>query len=282
MIGCALATLGGAAVAADGPSLWVREFAAVAAQPTGVMAEVTAELRAPVLRYGGVAFNGTFVGAGVRIGVTPVHVDTALRLDLQPIDILPITIEAFRSTYWESPWGLTPADRVADQRTADRAPYFEADRDFSGTALGLTVSPTVQIRLGPIAAFTNPALTWLSIRPTVAPEPWVFEPYRGMVLAPEDRVLEHTSAVLWERSTGDDEPIFRFGPALRGKASRGTGDTTLNLGGVLQWRPGREAHDPTLLVLVAPYLRDPDFLGPMPMMAAVLTVERDLLLGGGK
>lgn len=280
MLGTIVAALAVPAAAADGTSLWLREFVGVVVQPAGVMGEVTAEVRTPILRYGGVAFNDTFAGIGLRLGVTPVHVDTAVRVDLQPIDLLPLTFEVFRSTYWESPWGLVPTDRVAGQRMADRRPAYQADLDSAGVAYGFTASPTVQMRLGPVAAFSNVALTWLAVRPTRRPEKWIFEPYRGMVLAPDDRVLEHTSALVWERS-GDDagEPIFRVGPVLRGKASQTTGDVTLCLGGLVQWRPGRQPHDPLLMLIVAPYLRDPDFAGPAPMVGAVVTVERDVLLG---
>ncbi|MEZ4234878.1 MAG: hypothetical protein R3F59_01665 [Myxococcota bacterium] len=267
------------AALAGSPELWVREFAAVAGQPTGVMGELAAEVRAPVLRYGGVAFNGTFVGAGARLAVTPVHAEGALRLSAQPIDLLPVTVEVFRGQYWESPWGFVPATSVGHQRTRDRAPYYEADRDFAATVWGASVSPTLQARLGPIAGFTNPTWTWLSVSPSPDPEPWMFEPYRGLVIADHDRLFEHTSALLWELADGEDAPIVRFGPILRGKASHATGDRTLNLGGVLQWRPGRQAHDATLMLLVAPYLEDPDFVGPVPMVAAVVTIEQWFALG---
>ena len=259
----------------SGPSLWTRASWAACVNPTGVLAEGTAELRAPILRFGGVAFNDTFVGAGARVAVSPAHADLAARISLQPIDLLPITVEAVHTTYWESPWGLVPVDRVERQRTPDRRPLYQADRDFYGTADALIVSPTLQARAGPIVAFTNPVFTWIRVRPEQAPEPWVYEPFRGMVMAYDDRLLEHTSAVLWEPRDGEDGALFRVGPAFRGKSSAVTGDATLTLGGVMQWRPGRETTAPTILVLATPYLRDPDYAGALPFVAALLTFERD-------
>lgn len=275
----ALAAAG--AQAAEPPSLWLRGFAAIAFQPTGVIVDGAGELRAPVLRYGGAVFNDTFVGGGLRVALSPVHVDVAVRASLQPIDILPITIEAVRSSYWESPWGLVPADSVSDQLGPDRRPLYTADRDFAGGAWSLSVAPTLQLKLGPIVGFSSPTFTWISLRPEQTPEAWVFEPYRGLVMAYDDRLLEHTSAILWEAADGADRPLFRVGPVFRGKSAHATGDRSLMLGGVAQWRPGTAPTAPTLLLIGAEYVLDDDFAGPIPFVALLVTVERDLSLQKG-
>jgi hypothetical protein len=261
--------------AADEPVVWGRLFTAVALQPGGAIVDVASELRAPVMRYGGVAFNDTFVGGGARVALTPAHLDTALRATIQPIDLLPITVELVRSTYWESPWGLVPIDRITDIRLPGRQPLYEADRDFAGGAWILSVSPTFQVRAGPLVGFSNVTVSFLRIRPEQGPEPWVFEPFRGLALGYNDRVLEHTSALLWQPLDGEEAPLLRLGAALRGKNSHATGDTALTLGGIAQWRPGETPRAPTFLLLVTPYLRDPDFVGPAPYVAFVVTFERE-------
>lgn len=278
MFGWVAFAAAGVAEAADVPSLWLRGFGAIAFQPTGVIVDGAAELRAPVLRYGGAVFNDTFVGGGLRVALSPVHVDLALRASFQPIDILPITVEAVRSTYWESPWGLVPADTVSNQLSPDRKPLYTADRDFAGGAWSLSVAPTLQLKVGPIVGFTSPTFTWISLRPEQAPEPWVFEPYRGLVMAYDDRLLEHTSAILWEAADGEDRSLFRVGPVFRGKAAHATGDRSLTLGGVAQWRPGSAPTAPSLLLLAAEYVLDDDFAGPIPFVALLVTVERDVSL----
>lgn len=268
----------GVARAADTPTLWTRVSAAATWHPVGVLIDGTAEVHAPVLRLGSPAFQNTFVGAGARVAVSPAYIDVAARVSVQPIDLLPITIEAVHTSYWESPWGLVPADTITNQRGRDRLALYQADRDFAGSASALIVSPTLQVRLGAFAAFTNPVLTWIRVRPEQGPEPWVYEPFRGQVIGYRDRLVEHTSAILWEAEDGEDGPLFRIGPALRGRSSAVTGDRFLQLGGVAQWRPGREPAAPTFLLLVAPYLQDPDFAGPVPFVAGLVTFQREVTL----
>lgn len=269
---------GSVALAADVPSLWTRASWAACWHPTGVLAEGTAELRAPVMRFGGVPFADGYVGAGARVAVSPAHLDAAARVSFQPIDLLPITVEAVHTSYWESPWGLVPVEGLANHTGKDHAPLYDADRDFAGSATAIILSPTLQARAGPVVAFTNVVYTWIRVRPEKGPEPWVYEPFRGMVMGYDDRLMEHTSAVLWEAADGEDGALFRIGPALRGKSSAVTGDASLSLGGVLQWRPGRSVNAPTFLLLATPYLRDPDYAGPVPFVAGLLTFERDVRL----
>lgn len=259
------------AAAADGPSLWVRELGAVTLRPSGVLVDVAAEARAPILRFGGAVFNDTFVGAGARVAASPAFADTALRLSVQPIDVLPITVEAVRTWYWESPFGLVPMDSVADTTQRARRPLYEADADFAGHAWQLSVSPTLQARVGPIVAFSNVTGTFIQVRPVSPDAPWVYEPFRGLVVAYDDFLVEHTSAVLWEPADGEDRALVRVGPVMRGKSSRETPDATLTLGGLLQWRPGKRESAPALTALVSAYLVDPDFEGPIPSVVLLLT-----------
>ncbi|MEZ4318383.1 MAG: hypothetical protein R3F61_12805 [Myxococcota bacterium] len=267
-------TLLAVASAADEPHLWVRGYTAVAAQPVGLIADVAVEARTPVLRYGGAVSNDTFAGAGVRVAASPAHLDLAARATFKPLDILPITVEGVYTAYWESPWGVIPRDQVAGQRTADRQPAYDADEDFAAHALAVSISPTLQLKVGPIAAFTNVTPTWIRVRGAGDPDPWLFEPYRGMVIAPDDRIVDHLSAVLFDPFDGDGTPIVRIGPMLRGRAGHQTGDVTLMTGGILQLRPGRNPHDADLTLLVAPYLRDPDFAVGAPYIAALVSVAR--------
>jgi hypothetical protein len=251
--------------------LWVRESTAVAVHPAGVITDLAAEVRAPVLRLGGAVFNDTFVGAGGRLAVTPVHAEGALRLDTQLVDVLPVYGEAFYAAYWESPWGLVPVASVGGTTAADLRPLYEADRDFGARAWGFLVSPTLQARVGPVVAFSNPTFTVLHVQRTDALEPWVFEPYRGLVVGYDDRILEHVSAVLWEPLDGDERPLLRLGAVVRGRSSSATPDTSLTAGLLAQWRPGRSELAPVAVVLVTPYLSDHDFAGPVPFAALQLT-----------
>ena len=57
-----------------------------------------------------------------------------------------------------------------------------------------------------------------------------------------------------------------------------TGDHSLTLGGLAQFRPGHADTAPTFVLLVADYLGDSDFPGPVPYFAGVISFERDVPL----
>ncbi len=260
----------------DRAHLWVRGFGAVAVMPGGLIADVAAEARFPVLRVGGAINNDTFIGVGARVAGSPAHVDLAVRSTIKLIDILPVTVEGVFTHYPETPFGPVPKDQVPGQRMADRAPLYEADRDFAATALALNISPTLQLKVGKFSAFSNVATTFFRIRPEPSPEPFVFDPYRGSVVAPDDRIIEHTSAILYDPKSGAGTSIVRVGPVMRGRSILRSGDTNLTLGVAGQWRPGKKPHDPDFLLLVAPYLRDPDFPTGLPYVALVVTTAHVL------
>lgn len=260
----------------DGPHLFIRGYGAAAVLPGGLVLDVAAEARAPVLRLGGALFNNTFIGAGVRVAGSPAHLDLAVRSTIQLVDILPVTIEGVYTNYPRTPFGVVPKDEVPGQLMPDRQFLYDLDRDYAAYALTLTISPTLQVKVGSVSAFTNVATTFIRIRPEPSPEPFVFDPYRGVVIAPDERILEHTSAILYDPLSGDGTPIVRIGPVMRGRTAATSGDTSLMLGLAAQWRPGKKARDADFLLLVAPYLQDPDFQFGVPYIALVVTTSRIL------
>ena len=259
--------------------LWVRGYAGLAYQPLGVIGDVAAEVRFPVLRFGGIAFNDTFFGIGARAAITPVHAEFAARASFQPIDLLPITVEGFWANFWDSPWGPVPLDRVENQTLEYRGHLYDEKRDFLAQSVGVNVIPTFQIQYKRVAAFTSWTFTFMKTTPVQGPEPWYFEPYRGMVLAYEDRVIEHTSAIVWDFKNGKDHTsLLRVGPALRGKFAKNTTDHTLEAGGLVMWRPGRRERDATFTLIVTEYLQDPDFGLGVPHVVLVVSASRILPL----
>ena len=138
----------------------------------------------------------------------------------------------------------------------------------------LMASPTVQMKAGPIVGFSAWNFAYVKMVPNEDfADPWFFEPYRGMVLGREDVVYEHTSALLYQALSGEGEPLLRIGALARGTWSSETPDRSLQLGVGAQFKPDTKPGTPTLLVVVAPYLVDPDFLGPIPFFALVATWE---------
>lgn len=269
-----LATLLSSAQAQDTPHLWTRGLGAVVLNPTGLFVDFAAEARAPVLRRDGAVFNTTFIGAGARIAASPVHAEYAARASFTLIDILPVTVEGFYATYWESPWGPVPMATVSGQKPSARRPLYAANRDFSTTAAGVIVSPTFQIAAGPVVAFSSFSFIWVSMKVPENPEPWVFEPFRGVVMEPNDRIMDHTSAILWQPLDGEDKAVLRVGPVLRGRVVHKTTDETLEAGVMAQWRPAPTKNGASLVAIVTPYLKDPDFGGLVPHFLLAVSMSR--------
>lgn len=267
------------ASAADDPGLWWSQTGAVVVNPAGLLSDTVLEYRAPVMRYGGVAFNDTFLGAGGRFSVSPAFAEAAARVSFQPIDLLPLRLELVHSQYWRSPFGpLGFAEGSVSAGTDGpvRRPRYQEGQGFGMSMWSLIASPTLQMKVGPIVGFSAWNFVWLKVQPyRDISDPFVFEPFRGMVVGREDLLYEHTSAVLYQALDGADadEALLRVGALARGRWSSKTPDTMLQLGVVGQWKPGTEASVPTLLILAAPYVRDPDFAGPVPFTGLLATWE---------
>ena len=258
----------------DKPHLYVRELVAVAGQPGGAITEVLVEGRAPVMRYGDPISNMTFIGGGARLAVSPAHIDMAVRSTFQLIDILPITVELVHTRYFDGPFAPLGYEEYRSIKAKERDPLYAAGLGFGTGAVTAIVNPTLQIKLGQLVGFSSWTLSWVAIKqPAGVDTPLIFEPARNMVIGWNDRLLEHTSAALWEPLDGVGQPLVRVGAALRGNGSSVSPDHTLMLGAIGMWKPGVKPGVPTFMVLVAPYLKDLDFMGPIPYTAFVSTWE---------
>lgn len=271
-----LALVCGTAEAADGPALAWRESVIVAGHPGGVLSDAVFEYRVPALRFGGAVFNDTFVGPGIRVSASPAHGEVGARLSAQPIDVLPLVVEAAYTQYWKSPFGLLDwpvSDLSGGTRGIVRKPRYPAKESFAGSMWTVAFLPTFQIRAGPVVAFSAWNLSWIDLVPwEEQDEPWFFEPYRGLIAdIDHDLLVDHTSAVLWEAMDGEERALLRVGPVLRGKWSDRTTDGTLTAGAVGQWKPGTSVATPTLTGIVTWYLIDPDYRGVWPFGALVVT-----------
>ena len=260
-------------LAADEPGPWFESLTAGGVQPGALIQSLSVEYRAPVLRYGGAVFNDTFVGGGARASVTPAFSEFAGRVSAQPIDILPITFEAVHTAYFNNNVGLVAMDSLDNgSRFPERLSRIEQGFGFGGSSLTLSASPTLQMRVGPIVGFTNWTFASIQVRqPDGIDTEYVFDPFRGIVIAWDDWIIEHTSAVLYERTVGAKNGLLRIGPATRGRWSLNGPDETLTLGGLVQYRPTDTPYMPTFMLLTSSFLKDPDFLGPVPNVLVAVT-----------
>ena len=72
---------------------------------------------------------------------------------------------------------------------------------------------------------------------------------------------------------GEEGPLLRLGGVMRGKWSEETPDMSLSAGPAAMFKPDTKSVTPTMLVIVSPYFRDPDLVGPIPFMAVLATWE---------
>lgn len=260
---------------ADEPGLWFQSLTAGGVQPGALIESVTLEYRAPVLRYGGAAFNDTFVGAGGRASITPAFSEFAARASAQPIDVLPVTFEAVHTIYFDNAVGMVGMETLDNgTRFPERLSRIEDGFGFGSSSLTLSASPTLQLKAGPIVGFTNWTFASIRVRqPDGIDTAYVFDPFRGIVIAWNDWIIEHTSAILAEQTVGSNNGLLRVGPATRGRWSVNGPDRTLTLGGLVQYRPSDRRYTPSFLLLISRFLQDPDFLGPAPNVLFAVTIE---------
>ena len=195
-------------------------------------------------------------------------------MSFMPIDLLPLKVELARVQYWKSPFGLIGMSSAENTDYAARKPRYDDGQSFAAGGWTLNLNPGGQLQVGPMVGFTSLLWSFVRIEPEVeVAERWVFEPYRGLVIGFEDRLFEHTSALLWQAMDGDDRALLRVGPVMRGKSSLVTPDQVLTVGGLVQTRPGTAPAMPTFMLVSTVYLIDPDYVGGPPWFAATATWE---------
>lgn len=256
-----------AALAADGPTLHVFEGAATAGWPSGLLSNTIVELDTPLYRSNSVVFRDTSAGLGVQVLATPAFFSVGPRLSLAPIDVFDVNLKWAKVWHFGNNFSTLPFDVVGGKLESER--NARGDEAVATTSWVATVEPTAKIKLGPIIAFDAWTIDRLHLeRPEGVDSPYVYEPYRDLVIAWDDWAFEHQAALLWEVADGVDGPMFRPGLTVRDTWTVQSGDHRTNLGPILLARPGRHPAVPTLVGMAIWYLRDADRVGPIPYMAA--------------
>jgi hypothetical protein len=253
----------GAARAFDVPVVWVKEGIGGGGWPSGLISDTKVQLRAPLYRSESIVFRDTYAGIGARFAVTPAFVDVGPRLSLAPIDIFDVDVQASWHGYYGTTSGLLPFAEPRNKLESQRYPRKEDA--FVGSALSLSVSPTLKLALGPLVLIDSWTVErWHVDRPQGVTEPYVYEPYRDLVIAWDDTLVQQQASLMARLQKGDDGPLLWVGGALRDTWSVDAGDRSLSVGGVGMWRPGRSPRSTTLLLQVLPYLIDADRVGSVP------------------
>jgi len=261
-----LSLLVGTALAADGPWLFGREAIGASGWPSGLMSDTVVQLRAPLHRSDSIVFQDTYAGAGAHLMATPAFLDVGPRLSIQPIDFFDVDVQLGAIQYLQSSYGLMPMDKLGDKLDSDRLEHSEDA--ISRRALSASVSPTLKVQLGPVVAFDSWSLTLLHIDREDSDEDYVYEPYRDLVVAWDDELFDHQSAILYG-GRPDRDRYFRIGPAMRNRWALKSTDRSTAIGPMLAARPAASAWSPTLLGQVLWYAEDSDRVGSMPSVGVL-------------
>lgn len=243
---------------APGPWLWVKPSVAVAYGPLGLIGEATVQARAPLYRSDSIVFQDTYAGIGGRVAITPAFVEVGPRFSLAPIDIFDVDFQLSWVGVWPSSSGLLPYTKLGGKLDSQRE---ERKGDaVAGHILYASVTPTFKLKVGPVIAFTSADFAWLQVlRPESSDSPFVYEPYRDMLIRPTDVVLTSYTGLLVEIFDGEKTAVLlRTGALLRHTQAFRSGDVSTAVGGVITVKPGRKPGWPTVLLAVLGYVRDAD------------------------
>ncbi len=257
---------------ADKPGLYIGETVAVTGWPTGAFADTTVQAQTPVWRSDSVLFQDSFLGGGMRMGVSPAFVEVGPSILFKPIAIMDLKVEATHTSYFIERFGLLGYEQPGGELSKlQKAAFDDGDR-FTGESWTALVQPTFYIQVGPIVGMSSWTYSWIRVkRPAAEPDPYVFEVYRGIVMEWEDLVIQHFSAVLYQALDGKDRHMLRFGVLTRGKWAKRSPDQSLTLGGVIMAKPGIKPSVPTLVGIIAPYVQDTDYIGKGPVFGFLST-----------
>lgn len=244
------------ALAAEGPSLYLKQVVGGGAFPTGAISNTKVELRTPLHRSESIVFQSTYAGAGLGVVASPAFLGVGPRVSFAPIDVLDLNLSAGRVFYFDDGLGLLPyslvSGRTGDQRDA------RADEGFGSGAWVATAEPTLKLKVGPIIVFDAWTLDVLHIdRPATVTAPYTYEPLRGLIVAFDDLTVDQQVGVLYDALPANG-PSLKVGLAARDRFAVVSGDRTTSAGVLLAARPGIKPVIPTIVAMAQLYLHDPD------------------------
>ncbi len=270
-IGAVLAlsvTLGATSAAAaepTGPYLWTRAQLGAGGAPLGLLGDVRMQVRAPIWHSDSFLLQDNYVGAGLRVAASPAFVEGGPRLSIAPVAFFDLDVQGSVHRYFDDGLGFLPYDSTSGKLESERD--ARAADSFGSTAWTLTATPTLKAQLGPVIVLDSVAIeAWHVEMPSGMTAPYVYEPFRDLVIGWDDVVIEHQPAIILTPWKGDDNKRkLWIGATMRDRYALVSHDRSMAVGGMAIFRPGsRSAAMPTLVVQVLPYVIDADRVGGVP------------------
>lgn len=240
-------------------ALHTEESLAVAGWPSGLLGTALVEWRAPLYRSESIVFQDTALGLGGMVLASPVFVGVGPRVAIAPIDVFDVNLKFQRWQYWKSGSGLGGVDALT--------PMLESTRDVTPLNTGAwvgTVEPTLKLKVGSVIAVGAWTIDWFHVEQPGG-YALLYEPFRDLVVAPDDWLVEQMGIVLYE-FRGDPNGI-RVGATVVDRRSLNAGDLSTRVGLIGAVRPADKPGWPTFVSLVNWYVVDGDRVGPIPYMA---------------
>lgn len=250
-------------------SLEIGESIAVAGWPTGLLSVTTVGPAIPLYRSDSVVFQDTKGSLRARLRGSPAFVEPGIELAVQPIDVFTLDVGASYLWYPDTPFGLEPFDELSGTRGSVRSARAAAGEVRPSRGWTVYAEPTVQLKVGPIIGFDSATIERRHIDPIDATAPYLYEPYWDLVMAPDDTVVEQLGVVLYTvvPAKEDGAPFFWAGASVRDRFTLVSRDHSTGVGPVVVTKLSRSKAVPALLGLCQWYVRDNDFLGPVPFLA---------------
>lgn len=250
-------------------SLEIGESLAVAGWPTGLLSVTTVGPSIPLYRSDSIVFQDTKGSLRARFRASPAFVEPGVELSVSPIDVFELDVGASYLLYPDTPFGLLPFDELSGTRGSTRSARADAGEVRPSAGWTLYAEPTLRVKVGPIIAFDAATFERRHVNPIDATAPYYYEPYWDLVLAPDDTVIEQLGVVLYTIAPAkeDGAPFFWAGASVRDKFSLVSRDHATGVGPVVVTRIAKSPAVPALLGLCQWYVRDNDFMGPVPFLA---------------
>jgi hypothetical protein len=253
--------------AADEPVWWTNQRVAVAGYPSGLISDTRFQYRVPLHRSESIVFQDTYAGFGARVAATPAFTEVGPRLSLAPIDIFDIDLQASWVQYYgKGGIGLLPFEVPEGKLESQRKDRGE--ESVTSGAFSLTAAPTLKAKVGPVILLDGWTFSYVSVDPGGEHDaPFVYEPYRDLVIGWNDVTVEHQAALLYEALPGGEEPMLRVGATVRDRFAVESKDRSTTAGVIAMVRPGTKAAVPTLVGQALLYVKDADRVGAAPSLA---------------
>jgi hypothetical protein len=274
-----------ARAAATAPFLYFSHTILASYRTLGVLYDFNAYKRWKLWDRDDVLFKTAHFDAGLADEWTPVYNHVGGYLELEPIAVLKLRVDAYQMTYYRVPIDASYGYLYYPAGESDprRLPYSESARQKrdqlpATTTTGWRVKGNAELRLmvDRVALLQSVDVNRLTVKPRGTPnEDYWYEPFSDSIHRTTDVDVTYFALLLYQlRSPATEGQNLMIGPTYKHLWVRGTGFNNDRLGVTILFEPKQDVlflKEPRLACLVLWYLNDPNLKGPLPFVALALS-----------